>query len=107
MNDVEAASEGFCIDQLYGDEPARADLASDSELRKKSKPQPALDHTFGSFDGIDLQCDVWNQPRAAEETVGQGPVAGSAFVENERPTCGALQTDAAGVRGTLLRVRNQ
>src|SRR5882724_11416927 len=84
VNDVEASAERFRVEKFDSRQLSRTEFLSNSKLRKECHAKAAVDHTLGGFDGVDFERNVWHQAGAAEKTVGQSPVARSAFVENQR-----------------------
>ena len=107
VNDVEASAERFRVEKFDSRQLSRTEFLSDSKLRKECHAEAAVDHTLGGFDGVDFQRDVWHQAGAAEETVGQSPVARSAFVENQRPVRHLFEARAPRPSGSVLRMSDK
>ena len=102
VNDVKASAQRFGVEKFNRHKFSRPKFLAYGQLRKEGHAQAAIHHALGGFDGVDFQSYVWNQAGAAEKTVGEGPVARSALVENQRPACHLLQARAASAGWALL-----
>src|SRR5207249_2132307 len=63
---------------------APAELPPDGEKREEREAHTALDHLLRGLDRLDLERHVGDEPRPAEETVGECPVARAPVEEDER-----------------------
>ena len=107
VDDVEASAKRFRVKEFDGGKFAGAEFLSYGELRKEGHAQAAVHHSLGGFDGVNFQSHVRHQAGAAEKTVGEGPVARSAFVEDQRPVRHLFEARAPGVSGAVLRMSDQ
>ena len=94
MDDVEIAAQRFGVDDFDGREFAFSEFVGDGDLRKKAEAKFALDHALGGLDGFHFKDNVGKKAGTAEEALTEGPIAGAAIVEDERPGLDLLEAGA-------------